>query len=334
MGSLSIQVEAAQAQPGPNQAKPMVVVLEYSAPATCPNEAQFRERAERSSPRLRWAAPSENARAYRVLIDSTPQGFHAQLYDAGKATPRSLQAPVCEELVDALSLMLALSADAILAGAPAAAARIEADATFEADAMFENEAPHGAPVVEPPAPIRSAQPAPSALAKPPRRLTKSQRTAGPHLLTVSALALLNTAPDTLLGLAFSYERALQHLVSLRVETRGAIANDRAEETYGAVAPAVCLRLERSLGELVGCGGLTLGYLDVKGEEYSGAQSSYWIAPLLGLELRSSVAGLVIELGAELEHALIDRSYVLKRDDSSFQTPALSEVFQLGMGARF
>jgi hypothetical protein len=327
MGSL-IQVEAAQAQTAPNEAKSIGVALEYSAPAACPNEAQFRARAERSSPRLRWAAPSENARAYRVLIDKTPQGFHAQLYDAGKATPRSLQAPVCEELVDALSLMLALSADAIPAGPPAA------DATMQADASFESEAPREAPAVEPPAPVRSAPPPPPAPAKPPRRLTQPQRTAGPHLLTLSAFALLNAAPDTLLGLAFSYERALQHLVSLRVEARGAIANDRAEETYGAVAPAVCLRLERALGELVGCAGLTLGYLDVKGEEYSGAQSSYWIAPLLGLKLRSSVAGLVIELGAELEHALIERSYVLKRDDAGFQTPALSEVFQLGMGARF
>lgn len=314
MGSLLTQVEAAQAQPGPNETKPIVVVLEYSVPAACPNEAQFRARAERSSPRLRWAAPSENARAYRVLIDSTPQGFHGQLYDAGKATPRSLEAPGCDQLVDALSLMLALSADP--------------------SAMFQSEAAPDVPVVGPPAPVRSAPPAPPPLAKPPRRLTQPQRTARPHLLTLSAFALLNAAPDTLLGLAFSYERALQHLVSLRMEARGAIANNRAEETYGGVAPAVCLRFERSLGELVGCGGLTLGYLDVKGEEYSGAQSSYWIAPLLGLKLRRSIAGLVIELSVELEHALIERSYVLKRDTSSFETPTFSEVFQVGMGARF
>jgi hypothetical protein len=122
MGSLLTQVEVARAEPAANERAPIEVVLEYSAPPACPNEAQFRERAERSSARLRWGVPAEGSRVYRVLIDASPGGFQGQLYEASKATPRALEARACEELVDALSLMLALSADATLAGAAAPAA--------------------------------------------------------------------------------------------------------------------------------------------------------------------------------------------------------------------
>lgn len=322
MGSLLTQSEVADAQPIAGEARPIVVAFEYSAPPDCPNEARFRERVEHSSARLRWGAPAEAARTYRVFIEGKHGGFQGKLYEAGKAAPRALQVLRCEELVDALSLMLALSADAMLADAPAA------------DATVESEAPSA--VVEPPAAVPPQSSASIALAKRARVPTPSEHVRRPHLLGLSALALLNAAPDTLFGLALGYERALLPVVSLRLEARAALRRARADATYGGVAPSVCLRFGRSFAELVGCGGLMLGYLDVRGIEYSGGkQSSYCLAPLLGLKLRASIVGdLALELGAELEHAFIQRSYTVKRDDSTFETPAVSEVFQLGAGARF
>lgn len=326
MASLLTQVEVARAEPAANAAKPIVVVLEYSAPPVCPTEAQFRERAERSSARLRWAAPAEGSRVYRVLIDSGPGGFRGQLYEAGKATPRELEVATCEELVDALSLMLVLSADAAPGDAGEPAAPI----------VVDTEALPTAPLVDLPTAARPPPPAPAARARPVRPRIPTGHLSNPNLLGLSALALLNAAPDTLLGLVFGYERALEHLVSLRLEARAAQGQDRADQTYGGVAPAVCVRVESSLAELLGCGGLLLGYLDVKGAEYSGGeQSSYCVTPLLGFKLRRSIGRrLTVELGAELQHAFIRRSYTVKRDDSTFETPAVSEAFQLGVGARF
>jgi len=324
MGALVTQAGVADAQPNPSKTEPLVVALEYSAPSACPNEAQFRERAERSSARLRWGAKAEGSRAYHVVIDSQRDGFRGRLYEAGKATPRALEVPVCEELVDALSLMLALSADATLAGAPTA------------DASDASEAAPAATVEAPSAPAPSPPSAPIAQAKPARRRTEPRDVPRPDRLGSSAIALLNAAPDTLFGLAFGYERALRRLVSLRLEARAAMGRTRADENYGGVAPAICLRLERPYGELLGCGGLLLGYLDVKGVEYSGGkQSSYCLAPLLGLKLRGFIGGtLTLELGAELQHAFITRSYAVKRDDSTFETPVVSQAVQLGAGARF
>jgi hypothetical protein len=327
MSSLLAQVAVARAQPSSSGAGPIAVALEYSAPPDCPNEAEFRGRVERSSARLRWSATAEATRAYRVLIERKRRGFEGQLYEASKAAPRVLSVAACEELVDALSLMLALSADVLLVSTPTADPPA-------ADARVEGEQPPA--VAEPEAAVPPPSRAPIGPANSVRPLPPRQQVRGRKLLGLSALALFKAAPDTLFGLAFSYERALLPVVSLRLEARAALGRARADEKYGGVAPAVCLRLERAFAELVGCGGLMLGYLDVQGVEYSGGkQSRYCLAPLLGLKLRAFVVGgLSLEIGAELEHAFIKRSYTLKRDGSSFETPAVSEVFQLGAGARF
>jgi len=310
LGSLLGVAEVAEAQTAPSRVGPVVVALDYSAPSGCPNEARFRERVERTGARLRWEAPGEAARAYRVHIEDRGAAFEGQLYETGKTEPRVLDGPVCEELVDALSLMLALSADAVA----------------------ESAVPPTTPKLRPAAPTSTPS---ITLEKPAHPLARAQHVFKPHLLGLSALALLNAAPDALGGPALSYERALKSVFSLRLEARVALGGLRAYETYGGVAPAVCLRLEGSLAQLVGCGGLVFGYLDVKGAEYSGGkQSEYCLAPLLGLKLRAFIVGdFSLELGAELEHAFIKRSYTLKRDDSTFETPIVSEVFQFGAGVR-
>ena len=133
---------------------------------------------------------------------------------------------MCEELVDALSLMVALAADATLGDVPAAHASVESDAVPAVSAE------------PPPAPARLEPPAPKAPARAADPLPTREQEPRPHLVGLAAFVLLNAAPDTLLGLAINYEQALEPVLSLRLDARAAQANSRANETFSGVAPAL------------------------------------------------------------------------------------------------
>jgi hypothetical protein len=76
-------------------------------------------------------------------------------------------------------------------------------------------------------------------------------------------------------------------------------------------------------------------LPIKSVEYSGPQSSAWVAPLLAARVAKSLADdLAVELTLEAQHGFIERSYHVKQDDSEFKTSPVTALIMLAVGARF
>jgi hypothetical protein len=144
------------------------VFLEYHAPATCENDAQFFARARVRAPRMRLARPDERARMFVVDVEQRGGRTFGRLTvrnPEGRQTVREIEARDCSEAVDALALILALAVNPRAADAPPGAMNPPTEGAPRA-------APPGAPEAAPTAPAPAAQPtAPSAAARAPTPAT-------------------------------------------------------------------------------------------------------------------------------------------------------------------
>lgn len=291
----------------------LLIALDYEAPAECPRRAQLWSRVASAAPQLRLAQPHEAFRSYRVVVAAAPSGFVGELREAARPAPRVLEAADCTELVEALALMLVLSTEQEAETvAPSTAASAPALATASSPRSFGAE-----PADADDAPPRDA-PSPSGAA------------------FVGGLSWFGAAPDVLMGLTTGAERRFGPVIVGRLEARIAFGSERADATFYGLAPQFCARRGWSLLELSACVGAVAGVLDVKAVEYSGgAQSSGWLAPLLGVRVGTLLGDtVVLEASAEGQHGFIERAYHVKSDDSEFATPPFSAVLTLALGARF
>jgi hypothetical protein len=108
--------------------------IEYSADAACPQRESFMADVRARTDRLSSPPHGQAVVVYRVRAETTPRGAHGRLdvVDASGATSsRDVEGVTCNDVVDALALVLALAVDpnastAPLASiAPPAAARVE-----------------------------------------------------------------------------------------------------------------------------------------------------------------------------------------------------------------
>lgn len=293
----------------------LLIALDYEAPAECPREEQLWSRISSAAPELRLAQPHEAFRSYRIVVAAAPSGFVGELREAARPAPRVLEAADCAELVEALALMVVLSTEqeaATIAAATAASAPAPARATSSSPSSFGAE-----PADAHDTPPRDA-PSPSGAA------------------FVGGLSWFGAAPDVLLGLTTGAERRFGPVIVGRLEARIAFGSERADATFYGLAPQFCARRGWSMLELSACAGVMAGVLDVKAVEYSGgAQSSGWLAPLLGVRVGALLGDtMVLEASAEAQHGFIERAYHVKSDDSEFATPPFSAVLTLALGARF
>ena len=102
---------AARAQTAP----PVAVSLDYSAPEDCPDAKSFREQVLDRTKRVSFAEASpESSLAWSVKITQTSGGSRGTLRVTGekpRKLERSVNATNCEQVVDALALVAALSVD-------------------------------------------------------------------------------------------------------------------------------------------------------------------------------------------------------------------------------
>jgi hypothetical protein len=94
------------------QTEEEAVVLDYRAPATCENGAQFLARVRARAPRVRLSRPSERARMFVVEIEQRGGRAFGRLTvrnPEGRQTVREIEAKDCTEAVDALALIVALA---------------------------------------------------------------------------------------------------------------------------------------------------------------------------------------------------------------------------------
>jgi hypothetical protein len=295
----------------------LLIALAYEAPAECPRQEQLWSRVARAAPELRLAQPHEALRSYRIVVAAAPSGFVGELREAARPAPRVLEAADCAELVEALALMLVLSTEQdAVASSTAAPAPAPAPALTLATASSP--------------PSFGAEPA-DVHDTPPRDAPSPSGAA-----FVGGLSWFGAAPDVLLGLTTGAERRFGPVIVGRLEARIAFGSERADATFYGLAPQFCARRGWSMLELSACAGVVAGVLDVKAVEYSGgAQSSGWLAPLLGVRVGALLGDtMVLEASAEGQHGFIERAYHVKSDDSEFATPPFSAVLTLALGARF
>ncbi|HEX5101571.1 MAG TPA: hypothetical protein VFV94_18800 [Polyangiaceae bacterium] len=140
----STHVRAADAEP---------VRVGYQAPSNCPAQPAFEAIFLRELGRATLAQASEYARALAIRVTESAQGFQAgvELVDReGRSVARAIEAPTCEQAVEAIALVAAL------------AARSQAEPSDEADASL---APAASPMATP-----SAEPSPIEPPPPPRAI--------------------------------------------------------------------------------------------------------------------------------------------------------------------
>jgi len=143
------------AEEPPGSIQPLQV--QYEAPASCPDATSFFLQVRARTQRVRLAEPGEAARVVSVRIESTPEGSRGALgvpTESAEPFVREVRAGTCDEVVLALSLVLALAYDP------------------DARVTFEEPAPQPAPApvepAPPPQPTPRATP-PTVEAEPPLR---------------------------------------------------------------------------------------------------------------------------------------------------------------------
>lgn len=104
----------------PDEEEP--IRLTYHASSGCPDEADFVARIRARTTRARVAWPGEAARTFDVSVDAGPPpwGSVTVLTNRAAAT-RRVQADTCEDVTDALALVIALTVDPHTSAAPVAA---------------------------------------------------------------------------------------------------------------------------------------------------------------------------------------------------------------------
>jgi hypothetical protein len=293
----------------------LLIALEYDAPAECPRQERFWNSVLAAGPDLRLTVAEDAARRYHVVVKVASNGFSGELRESDRPAPRVLEAADCGELIEALALMLVLSteqgaSEGLGSAPPANRAAPPPAAEPRATARFAHEHDGGD------------------TARPVQREPDGA-------VSLDALVWLGAAPGNLLGLATGVERGFGPVIVGRIEARLAFGSGRAEATFYGLAPQLCARHGWRTIELSACTGAAIGMLQMKGVEYSGPQSSGWLAPLLGFRAAALLGEIVrLELGAEGQHGFIERDYEVKSDDSRFTTPPFSAVLTLGVGARY
>jgi hypothetical protein len=99
------------------------VHLAYQAPAACADRAVLEEAVAARAPAVLFTAPAGSARTFAVVITETEAGYQGSLAvdGVGGTGSRELAAARCDDLVEALALVIALAIDPAALSAPAPA---------------------------------------------------------------------------------------------------------------------------------------------------------------------------------------------------------------------
>jgi hypothetical protein len=302
--------------------------LSYDAPAACPSEAAFFDAIQARTEHVRRASADESALEASVRVSRTERGFVGEVRETLNGTEssaRTVDGKTCKEVVEALSLTIALSID------PNAHAPIE-------------KSPPSAPEPGacPPAPAVTPAPAPAPitapLASPPLELELGLGVLATETLTselsagaaLSGTFLKRTGEARLASLEFS----------LWFATTGVLAPPSNHEARfeGLSLDACPARFEFGSIELGPCALVTAGALEAKGRGVSmpsTVEHAWWSA---GLDFQWSVllgGGLVLESALGGGVPLAKRRFYLSQPGHVVaETPLVSPVLRLGLGYRF
>jgi hypothetical protein len=322
------------------RAEPAAVGVEYVAPPDCPSAEVFAQQIAARTPVFREHLAEH---AVRVEIVSEPGGVlgRASLVLSGHAAERELRAARCEEVVEALALVVAILID------PNADTRpipVSSAATVAAT-------PEPEPAV-PPAPVRT-EPAPAARRPLPERPRPSEprRAEGPgyrfiagaHLAAEGAVAPeLTVGPRVFFGV--DLQRAWPWPSSFRLSgarlfsRRMRDASGSAKLTLDAARADACfLRIRDGDLALEPCAGLDVGLLRVDGQHPLGGHDHTLFWADAGALVRGSVTVLdrivgEAEIGADVP--VVQYRYGFQGQPALFQSARVGMHLGVGLGVRF
>lgn len=306
------------------------VRLAYEAPATCPAESEFFDAIAARTSHVRRASGDESALDVSVRVSRTERGFRGEVRETvnhSESSARTMDGTTCKEVVEALSLTIALSVD------PNAHAPVPVPASAE-------KAPICAPAPAPPCPPPAAPEASAVGASPAAKLEVEM---GVDALAFEALsseldagaALSATFSRRNAGHAFS---ALE--LSLLFAKSGLFStpSDHTSEFAGLAIDACPLGFRVGSVELGPCLLAVGGVLGATGRNIAQPQTvsrGFWSA---GLDFKLSAllaGGFVFEGTLGGAAPLVERRFY-ETDPARViaKTPVISPLLRLGLGYRF
>lgn len=319
-------------------AEPAAAPVEYVAPAGCPPVEAFTEQLAARTPMFR-----EHAAEHKVRIEvvGEPGGVlgRASLVLAGHAAERELRAARCEEVVEALALVVAILIDPNADTRPIAVA-----APAPVESAPASAPPPAAPVVSrPPPPPRPVRPAPRP-APSPRPADASYRfIAGAALAAEGAVfPELTLGPRVFFGA--SSQRGWPWPSALRL-AGARLFSPRIRGEEGSVkgvldvarADVCLLRLAEGPLALEPCAGVDVGVLRIEGSHPRGGRESTDLYADVGALLRGSASFLdrfvaEVEVGADVP--LVHYRYSFQGEAELFETATAGMHLGVGLGVRF
>ncbi len=319
------------------------VSWQYSAPAECPSEREFREQVSANllrDPRTSELASKLNAGEVRVEVRLEPSEHRASLrfQEPGlRVVERTIEGDSCGELASGLALITALAF-----GDPQ-----------EPSATTAGEAPAKPTETPPPAVIQPSA-KPPADSRPPEPSPASDRApASPHLnVEVGAGGWLDTwsAPDLTYGVDAFIRLAPKarttwslRLAGLYGASTATVDSRRADFDYLGGRAEGCPISQRLPLRLTAeaCVALDLGALRGTGDANSAlaeatSHTIFWAAAMISARLRARIAGPVsLEGQAELGLPFVRHEFVFEDPRQRiFQVPAAGFGARLGLGVEF
>jgi len=296
--------------------------LSYDAPASCPAETDLYDAIVARTDHVRRATSDESALEVNVRVSRTERGFVGEVRETvnhSESSARTVDGETCKEVVEALSLTIALSVDP------------------NAHAPVEKPTPRApAPAACPPAP----EPVP-AVANPPVPIVQLE-------LGFSVLATEVLTSDFSAGGALSagFSRKLGESSSASLELSLLFANtgllatpaSHKAEFEGLALDACPVRWQFGSVELGPCALANAGILEATGRgvsEPASVEHGWWSA---GLDFKFSAllgGGFVFESALGATAPLVKRRFYTSLPDHVIaETPVISPLLRLGLGFRF
>ena len=299
-----------------------LVRIEYSAPDECPSAEEFSGRVKQRVSKARFAEEGELARTFRVRVASREDKSVARVefVDAdGEKASRTIAAPTCDEVVNAIALATALAMDA----------------------RAGEEPPETVPVAPPPA----VAPEPEAPVAP---TTVKPRPPGARWDAGAGFDLLSGfAPSLSAGLHvfaeytpsfWSARATAMHADSGKVAVDGGRIRFR---FWGGRVEGCPLRFESAPFTAAPCAGFELGALHGEGLPGRGIAepkdtTELWLAGLVVGRVGYALDDfLLLELAGDVRFPLTRHEFVLERPDRSVhEVPAVAFGASIGVGFRF
>ncbi|HEX6763840.1 MAG TPA: hypothetical protein VF103_00145 [Polyangiaceae bacterium] len=299
---------------------PVAVWVDYRAPQGCPDHALLMSRIAERNVHLDESSEAPPAQRYRLVVSSTKDGYAGRLEQPETRAVREVSGTDCTRVVDALALVIALSATGEIAETVEA---VEADEADEAEKKAEAEKKEGAKEAVRPAAVTPARVDTSASGAPADTGIHRKGHAA-WLVAAGGAVLTGLGPRPFAGPVVGFDWAHDDgWLSLRGSARWAFGfSGSAGASSWQAVPELCLWVPAGPLELSGCGGGAMGRV-VSAETEGG---SAWVAPLVTLGLRVPLGGANFgELRGELDFPLA------RTESAGFDTPKRSFGLSLLVG---